>query len=45
MGQLIQAYSEFHTFQAVHRDLKWANVLISGERLKLADFGFAVWEH
>lgn len=39
--ELAAALRELHAFQIVHRDLKPGNILSTGNRLKLSDFGIA----
>ena len=42
MTQIIEGYRYLIQQHILHRDLKPANVLIKGDQLKLADFGFAI---
>ena len=42
MTQIIEGYRYLIHQHILHRDLKPANVLIKGDKLKLADFGFAI---
>lgn len=39
--ELAGALQELHAFEIVHRDLKPGNILSTGNRLKLSDFGIA----
>lgn len=44
MKQLILGYRELYGLGLIHRDLKLSNLLVSGGRIKIADFGFAIGE-
>lgn len=38
-SQILEGVKHLHRFGVAHRDIKPQNILVSGERLKLADFG------
>lgn len=44
MGQLLEGYNQLFQHQIIHRDLKPANILMKGDELKIADFGFSIKE-
>ena len=44
MGQLLEGYNQLYQHHIIHRDLKPANILMKGEELKIADFGFSIKE-
>lgn len=41
LKQLVNAFTELHRHQIMHRDFKPANVLVSHDTLMIGDFGFA----
>jgi serine/threonine protein kinase len=41
LAQLLGGLQEAHALRIVHRDLKPTNVVLTGERLKILDFGIA----
>lgn len=42
MRQIIDGYSEIYAHKIIHRDLKPANILLKNNKIKIADFGFAM---
>lgn len=40
--EIIQGYSEIYANKVIHRDLKPANILLRDNKVKIADFGFAM---
>ena len=39
--QLINGFKGLHQFNIIHRDFKADNVMIKGDKYKIADLGFA----
>ena len=44
MRQMILGYRELYGMGLIHRDLKLANLFVTGNKIKIADFGFAISE-
>lgn len=44
MKQLINGCRELNQLGMIHRDLKISNIFVTGGKIKLADFGFAIPE-
>ena len=42
LKQIINGYRSIHSNDIIHRDLKPANIFFSSQKIKIADFGFAV---
>jgi serine/threonine protein kinase len=40
-SQIINGVNYIHSKGVIHRDLKSANILMKGNTIKIADFGFA----
>ena len=43
MRQVCEGLSYLHGRSIIHRDIKPENVLVSGEQVKIADFGWSVY--
>ncbi len=44
MRQMILGYRELYSMGFIHRDLKLSNLFVTNNRIKIADFGFAISE-
>lgn len=42
LRQIVDGYSEISSNRIIHRDLKPANILLKDNKIKIADFGFAM---
>lgn len=42
MRQVICGYRELYGMGLIHRDLKLSNLFVTGNKIKIADFGFAI---
>lgn len=42
LKQIVDGYSEISSNRIIHRDLKPANILLKENKIKIADFGFAM---
>ena len=42
LRQIVDGYSEISSNRIIHRDLKPANILLKNNKIKIADFGFAM---
>ena len=42
LRQIVDGYSDISSNRIIHRDLKPANILLKNNKIKIADFGFAM---
>ena len=42
LKQIVDGYAEISMNRIIHRDLKPANILLKDNKIKIADFGFAI---
>jgi serine/threonine protein kinase len=42
LREIVYGYGEINSNRIIHRDLKPANILLKNNRIKIADFGFAM---
>jgi serine/threonine protein kinase len=45
MYEITDAISHLSSLSIIHRDIKPANILLHEGKVKLADFGFAKYDH